>query len=173
MVGGRVGRYIRIGLYTTFGLFFFFFFLNTFPHILLAYSDTCSDCSACCISRPPETPSWSRSPRCSPPLPAGRPKPDFRRPPRSSPKLLGPEVLTALCERWARLAEKGREETRTHLLAWNLLLERPTPITESGQSERCPAVLTRLLWPEQKTSQEMVWEPGGQWRRKVSRCWKA
>lgn len=47
MVGGRVGRYIRIGLYTTFGLFFlFFFFLNTFPHILLAYSDTCSDCSA-------------------------------------------------------------------------------------------------------------------------------
>ena len=30
MVGGRVGRYLRVGVYTTFGLFFFFFPLITF-----------------------------------------------------------------------------------------------------------------------------------------------
>lgn len=163
MVGGRVGRYLRVGVYTTFGLFF---------HLLHSYK-ICLHINTPLIlfhslpwpnppppfSRPPAFPSWCHSP-CRTLLHP----PDWLWPgccdwPPSSPNRSGPGRRTARCGWWDHPGGRGREETRTRLSIWNPLPEGPPLTLGSGQSEKCPSDQTSHLCPGRKTSWGVVLEP--------------
>lgn len=163
MVGGRVGRYLRVGVYTTFGLFFFHF-LHSYKICLhintpVLFMTLTTPIFTTLFSHPPAFPSWCHSQYCT-----------LAHPPDwlglgccywQLPSLIqsDPGTRTARCEWWVHPGGKGRAETRTHLSIWNLLPEDPSLSLGSGQSERRLSVQTNHLYPGQKTSWEAAWEP--------------
>lgn len=163
MVGGRVGRYLRVGVYTTFGLIFFTYYIPIKSACILAHLLCCSaHCRyALRLSRPPASPSWCRRPRrTSPPPPdwLGRGCCCCDWPP-PSPVPSGPGLRTERRGWWAPPAGRGRGETRTHLTTWSPRPEAPPLTLGSGQSETPPSVRSCLLCPEQKTSWGAAWAP--------------
>lgn len=160
MVGGRVGRYLRVGVYTTFGLFFSSTYYIPIKSAcilthLWSFSIRPIKTSADRFSRPPAFPSWCRSHRCSPP-----PPPDCCDWQTPSPNWLGPGARTA----WARPAWRGRGGTRTRLSIWTPPPEGQPLTLRSGQSESYPSVLTSFLCSERRTSWGAAWGPGGRGR---------